>query len=149
MVVRGVVLSFFCLLMLLSSSVQANENAILGKWLSSEKNLMVEVYKQGTDFKARVIWFYDVKDTITPIDQRFDKRNPDKALRAQKLLGLDVLKHLVYDTKENKWTDGKIYDSTTGKIWDASVWLASSKILKVRGYCYFQLLGKTMTFTRV
>ncbi len=110
---------------------------------------MVEVYKQGTDFKARVIWFHDVKDTITPLEQRFDKRNPDKALRTQKLLGLDVLKHLVYDSKENKWTDGKIYDSTTGRIWDATVWLANSKIMKVRGYYYFQFLGRTMTFTRV
>lgn len=149
MVVRGVVLSVFCLLMLISGSAQANENAILGKWMSSEKNLMVEVYKQGADFKARVIWFYDVKDTITPIGQRVDKRNPNKDLRKQKLLGIDVLKHLVYDAKENKWTDGKIYDSTTGKIWDATVWLANGKIMKVRGYCYFQLLGRTMTFTRV
>src|SRR5690349_20983484 len=115
MVGRGVVLSFFCLLMLLSCSAQANENAILGKWLSSEKNLMVEVYKQGADFKAKVVWFHDVKDTITPLDRRLDKRNPDRALRTQKLLGLDVLKHLVYDVNENKWTDGKIYDSTTGK----------------------------------
>src|SRR4051794_21727856 len=110
MVVRGVVLGFFCLLMLLSCSAQANGNAILGKWLSSEKNLMVEVYKQGTDFKARVVWFYDVKDTLTPIDRRLDKRNPNKALRTEKLLGLDVLKHLVYDAKDDKWADGKIYD---------------------------------------
>ena len=110
---------------------------------------MVEVYKQGTDYKARVVWFYDVKDTITPINQRLDKRNPDITLRTQKLLGLDVLKHLVYDIGENKWTDGKIYDSTSGKVWDATVWLANSRILKVRGYCYFQFLGRTMTFTRV
>jgi len=139
----------FCLLLLLSSAARADENSILGRWLSSEKNLMVEVYKQGTDYKARVVWFYDVKDTITPINQRLDKRNPDITLRTQKLLGLDVLKHLVYDIGENKWTDGKIYDSTSGKVWDATVWLANSRILKVRGYCYFQFLGRTMTFTRV
>lgn len=148
MLIRIVVLNVVGLLMLFSCSAQVNGNAILGRWLSSEKNLMVEVYKQGTDFKAKVVWFYDVKDTITPIDQRLDKRNPDLELRTQKLLGLDVLKHLVYGVKENKWTDGKIYDSTTGRIWDATVWLTTSKILKVRGYCYFQFLSRTMTFSR-
>lgn len=148
MVVKGI-LALFCLLILISCSAQNNENAIVGKWLSSEKNLMVEVYKQGADFKARVVWFYDAKDTITPINQRFDKRNPNKALRTQKLLGLDVLKHLVYNAKDNKWIDGKIYDSTSGNTWNATVWLVSDKLMKVRGYCYFMFLGKTLTFTKV
>lgn len=110
----------YCLIAF-SSISQQTENAILGKWISSEKNLVVEVYKQGIDYKAKVIWFYDVKDMLTPLDQCYDKRNPDTSLRKQKLLGLDVLKHLTYKGKEKKWADGKIYDSTSGGLWEATV----------------------------
>ncbi len=146
---KQIVLLGSCCFIFLSCFAQHNGNAILGKWLSTEKNLEVEVYRVGPDYKARVVWFHDVKDTITPINERVDKRNPDIALRTQKLLGLDVLKHLHFNRKNNEWTEGKIYDSTSGKIWDATVWLADEKVMKVRGYCYFQFLGKTMTFTKV
>ena len=41
--------------------------------------------------KQRFIWFHDVDDTITPVEQRLDIKNPDKTLRSRKIIGLDVL----------------------------------------------------------
>ncbi len=137
------------LMVLATSKAQDKKDAIIGKWMNEDKDLIVDVYKENNDFKAKVIWFHDDRDTITPLDQRMDVKNPDKALRNRKLLGMEVLSDLVYDPEENKWVKGKIYDSTSGRTWDASVWLSDPQTLEVRGYCIFKFIGRTMKFTKV
>ncbi len=137
------------LLLLITGKAQDNQNAIIGKWMYEEKDLIVEVYKVDNDYKAKVIWFHDSNDTLTPIDQRLDVKNPDKQLRKRKLLGMDILSDLTYDPKENKWVKGKIYDSTSGRTWDATVWLNDAQTLEVRGYYIFKFIGKTIKFTRI
>lgn len=126
-----------------------NADAILGEWESIEKNLIVEVYKQGNDFRARIVWFYDEADTITPIQQRLDIKNPDKILQSRKIIGADILSGLTYNPKQNKWTGGRIYDATSGKTWDATVWLTDYSSLSVRGFYLVRWFGKTLYFTRV
>ncbi len=143
-------LFIFCLsIIALNTRAQNRQDAILGKWESVEKNLIVEVYKQNGAFKARILWFHDDDDTITPIDERLDIKNPDKSLRSRKIVGLDVLSGLVYNFKQGRWVNGKIYDSSSGKTWSATVWLTDINTLMVRGYYVFRFLGKTLTFTRM
>ncbi|MDQ2751941.1 MAG: DUF2147 domain-containing protein [Bacteroidota bacterium] len=137
------------LLLLETGKAQDNQDAIVGKWMNEDKDLVVDVYKENNNFKAKIIWFHDAGDTITPIDQRLDIKNPDKILRSRKVLGMEVLSNLVYDPEENKWMKGKIYDSTSGRTWDASVWLSDPQTLQVRGYYIFKFIGKTMKFTKV
>ena len=61
-------LAIVCLsIMMLKTNAQNRQDAIVGKWESEEKNLIVEVYKQDDAFKAKILWFYDEDDTITPI----------------------------------------------------------------------------------
>ena len=130
-------------------NAQNNPNAILGKWESTEKNLIVEVYKQDNDFKAKIVWFHDPDDTITPIEQRLDIQNPEQQLRYRKIIGLDVLSGLVYNFKQNKWTGGKIYDSSSGKTWDATVWLTGPDALRVRGFYLVRWFGKSLNFIKL
>ncbi len=136
-------------MLMLKANAQNMQNAILGKWESAEKNLIVEVYKHGNAFKARIIWFYDEDDTITPIEQRLDIKNPDKSLRSKKIIGLDVLSGLIYNPKQSKWVNGKIYDSSSGKTWSSTVWLTDANTLNVRGYYIFRFIGKTLIFNRI
>lgn len=138
----------FCFLLVVGKA-QEMQNAIVGKWMYEEKNLIVDVYKQDTDFKARIAWFHDDADTLTPIEQRQDMKNPDKDLRSRKIVGMDVLSGLAYDPKQNKWVKGKIYDCSSGKTWDATVWLKDPQTLEVRGYYIFKFIGKTMKFTKI
>ena len=133
----------------IKAQAQDAENAILGKWESVEKNLIVEVYKQAGTYKAKIVWFYDEDDTITPIDQRLDIKNPNKSLRNRKILGLQVLSGLVYNAKQKRWVNGKIYDSSSGRTWSATVWLSDANTLLVRGYYLVRWLGKTLTFKRI
>ncbi len=133
----------------IKTQAQNKQDAILGKWESAEKNLIVEVYKQDNAFKAKILWFYDEDDTITPIDERLDIKNPNKSLRSRKIIGLNVLSGLVYNAKQNRWVNGRIYDSSSGKTWDATVWLTDADTLNVRGFYIFRFLGKTLIFTRI
>ncbi len=136
-------------LLMIKTNAQGRQDAILGKWESAEKNLIVEVYKQDNAFKAKILWFYDEDDTITPIDQRLDIKNPDKSLRSRKIVGMDVLSGLVYNAKQGRWMNGRIYDSSSGRTWNATVWLTDADTLNVRGYYIFRFLGKTLIFNRI
>lgn len=125
------------------------EDAIVGKWMSTEGNLMVEVYKTGGEFKAKVLWFDDTDDKSKPMAVRCDTKNPDKTLRSRKLIGLEVMHGLVYDAGDGEWEDGRIYDASSGKDWNAKAWLTNDGSLKVRGFWHFEFFGQNMCFKKV
>lgn len=127
---------------------QNKADVILGKWESTEKNLIVEVYKQDEIFKAKIVWFLDeVNDSL--VNTRLDVKNPDINLRSRKIIGIDVLTGMTYNAKQNKWTGGKIYDSNSGKTFNATVWLINSNLMNVRGFYGIRLFGKSLQFTRL
>lgn len=122
---------------------------IVGKWLASDdKNLIVQVYKSGNEFKANIVWFDDSHDKTRPMGTRCDAKNPDKNLRTRKLIGLEVLRGLTYNADDDEWQDGHIYDPSTGKEYCAKAWLTGDGNLKVRGYWHFEFLGQNMSFTK-
>jgi uncharacterized protein (DUF2147 family) len=144
-----IVFDFFLISIIsLSSVAQANPDAILGKWISVEGNLKVEVYKENNDFKAKLIWFDDSDDKSKPMNARTDEKNPDKALRSRKLIGIDVLRNLKYYPHDDEWDDGKIYDSSSGKEWSSEIWITKKGLLKVKGYWLFKFISQTETFKR-
>lgn len=136
---------------LLTSSVaaQSKQDAIVGKWMSTEGNLMVQVYKYGSEFKAVVLWFDDSDDKSKPYYARYDTKNPDHSLRWRKILGMEVMHGLVYNADDDEWQDGRIYDASTGKDWNAKAWLTKDGCLKVRGFWHFEFLGQNMCFKKV
>ena len=120
---------------------------ICGRWISSEKDLIVEVYKIGEHFKAKVVWFRD--DPNAPMEESCDKKNPDPALRSRKIIGMEVLSDLKYHEESHTWEDGKVYDAQHGKEWNASAFIDKEGLLKVKGYWHLKLFGCTMTFKKV
>lgn len=124
------------------------EDAILGKWITVEKSLEVEVYKQDNRFKAKIIWF-KIQDTTRPLNTRTDEQNPNPALRNRKWLGMEVLHKLKYNADDDEWQDGIIYDPKHGRDWDSVAWISGAGLLKVKGYWVFKWLSETLTFERV
>ena len=120
---------------------------ICGKWEISAKNLIVDIYREDNKFKAKIIWFNAGDDK--PMDSWTDKHNPNKALRNRKILGMSVLENLNYDPYTNSWENGKIYDSTSGREWNASAYIDKNGQLKIRGYWHFKFIGRTLTFRRM
>jgi uncharacterized protein (DUF2147 family) len=139
------------LLLLTGTQIKAdtvqNCDKICGKWMSSEKNLIVQIYKVGSQFKAKIVWFND--DPSKPMDEWRDTHNPNPALRSRRILGLEILRGLKYDEDGNSWEDGIVYDAKHGRDWNASAYIDKKGLLKVRGYWHIKLIGRTMTFHRV
>src|ERR1700710_658278 len=121
---------------------------VCGKWMSSEKSLIVEVYKEKDEYKAKVIWFKNT-DTSKRMDEWTDKHNPDPAFRNRKLIGMSILKNMIYVPKSNSWENGKIYDAKDGREWEASAYIDKNGELRVTGYWHFKFIGRTMSFTRI
>lgn len=128
---------------------QDKADGITGRWMSVENNIEVEVYRQENEFKARIRWFNDADDKTKPMLDRTDEKNHDKTMRSRKIIGLEVLHQLRYDKDDEEWQGGIIYDSSSGKEWDAKAWIDKEGLLKVRGYWHFSLFGQNMTFKRV
>jgi uncharacterized protein (DUF2147 family) len=126
----------------------AASEQICGKWQSVDKNLVIAVYKENNEFRAKIVWFDDDDDS-KEMDYWTDKRNPDPALRTRKILGMNVLEKLIYDSKNNSWEDGMIYDATHGRSWNSSAYINKEGLLKVKGYWHFKFIGKTLTFKRM
>ena len=125
------------------------EDQIVGKWMSTKENVMVNVYKSGNQFKAKVIWFNDSDDPSSPMNVRCDVRNANKNLRKQRIIGMDVLKQLKYNPSTGRWENGIIYDANSGREWSSVIYFNDDGLLEVKGYWQFEFLCKTITFTRV
>ena len=130
------------------TSLNNNADAIIGKWMTIERSLEVEVYKENNNFKAKVIWF-KIEDTTRPMNTRTDDKNPNPALRTRKWLGMEVLRNLKYNAEANEWQDGIIYDAKHGREWDSVAWINGNGLLKVKGYWIFRWISETLTFKRV
>ena len=140
-------LLFFVSLNFQSHAAIPESDRICGKWISSDKKLIVEVYKDQGKFKAKIVWFND--DPSKPMEEWRDKHNPDPALRNRRIVGLEILSGLKYDTDSHTWEGGKIYDAQHGKQWDAAGYIDKDGSLKVKGYWHIKIIGRTMVFKRV
>jgi uncharacterized protein (DUF2147 family) len=142
--------SFGVIIMLMMINVtayaQSAADYICGRWVSDEKNLIVEVCRVNNEYQAKIIWFDAGSDKL--MHDWVDKNNPDKALQSRKILGMSVLRNLVYIPKSNSWEEGMIYDAKHGREWNASAYIDKQGALKLKGYWHFKFIGRTMTFER-
>ncbi|MBA3829478.1 MAG: DUF2147 domain-containing protein [Taibaiella sp.] len=137
-----------CLPSLLLGQKTNDRNAILGRWLiTPKKNLIVNVYLSGSQYRAKIVWFSNPSNPVPP-DKRLDDKNPIVALRSRKIMGSDVLQDITYNESSNRWEGGKIYDATSGKTWSAAAYINKAGNLVVRGYWGFEIFGRSLIFIR-
>lgn len=113
------------LLVLPSQAVAAD--SISGRWITQERDAVVEIKQCGSVTCGRIARFL-----ITPpdgADQR-DINNPDANLRKRKLLGLPILTQFREDG--SKWR-GRIYDPNNGKSYRSVVKRTGPNTLEVSG----------------
>lgn len=131
------------------SIAQNSPDAIVGKWMAiPKKNLIVEVYKSGNQYRGKIVWFNDNDDKTKPMNTRLDEKNENPALRNRKVLGLEVLNNMVYNVKNNRWENGKIYDAKSGKTYNSSASIKDTT-LQVRGFWHFEFIGMNMNFKKI
>lgn len=102
---------------------------IIGRWKTDTGTAIVEVYKNGDAYNAKIVWLQ--KPTEEDGSPSKDKKNPDPKLRSRQLMGLNLLS----DLKPNgdKYDGGTIYDPASGKTYKCSMFLQDG-VLKVRGH---------------
>ncbi len=145
---KAIIIFQFLLIIRISLTAQQPDD-IVGRWISAQRNVTVQIYKDSSAFRGKIVWFDDSDDKRRPMVNRTDKNNPIKSLRNRKIIGLDVLTGLNFNIKCNCWQKGKIYDVTTGKTWNASITLDNINLVKVRGFWHYEFIGKSMTFKRL
>ncbi|MGN6394991.1 MAG: DUF2147 domain-containing protein [Mucilaginibacter sp.] len=144
---------FFFIVVIFCSTVSSTAQTvkpaerICGKWENTEKSLIIRVYVEHNEFKAKILWYADTEGK--PLDYWTDRHNPNPALRGRKILGMQILRKLEYHPKTNTWENGMVYDSRHGREWNASAYIDKKGLMHVRGYWHFKFIGKTMTFFRV
>lgn len=85
---------------------QDRADAILGEWLSANKDSRVLIYRQADKYYGKITWGTGAATK--------DEKNPDPTLRRRDLIGLVILRDFEY-AGGNTWADGSIYDPREGK----------------------------------
>lgn len=138
-----------CIFLTFSSGALAQQSdKILGTWLTEDKDGKIEVFKKGDQYFGKIIWIKNNtnKDGSSP---KLDINNPDEDKRSTPIIGTIILKKLEWDSDDQEWDDGEIYDPKSGNTYDVYAKLESENRLYLKGYIGISLLGRSTYWTRV
>ncbi len=113
--------------LVMGSSAAFAAEPINGRWVTAERDAIVEIKKCGGVTCGRIAQFL-----VTPpggADQR-DINNPDANLRKRKLLGLPILTQ--FRTDGDEWR-GQIYDPNRGRTFRSIIRRTDAGTLEVKG----------------
>lgn len=117
-----------CSLVLLTCTLSATAQEILGKWWNEEKTAQILVYKSGQYYHGKIIHHI----------------NPAK----QHLINTMVMKQFV--TKDQKvYEEGTVYDPKSGKTYSGKITQTHKDKLEMRGFVGISLFGRSSFWTRV
>ncbi|MEO7531495.1 MAG: DUF2147 domain-containing protein [Sediminibacterium sp.] len=119
------------------AQAQTTGDKITGLYWSPKKDAKIEIYKKGTKYFGKSVWV---------AHPRQDTENPDKALQAREVQGIELLTDFTFS--DDTYKGGKIYDPESGKTYSCKMAIDGDK-LKVRGYIGISLLGRTEIFERI
>lgn len=135
---KTLLLNLFVFLTIGLQAQQADD--LLGTYMTSEQDGMIEVSKQNNKYFGRLTW------TKTP--GKLDEHNPDAKQKTDKLVGKEILKGFVFDGKST-WHNGTIYDPKNGKTYNCKITRDAKGNLNVRGFIGISLIGRTAFWVKV
>ena len=120
------ILITLAMLLSLKTFTQNNNDAIIGKWLKTNKeDLIIDVYKVKDEYKGRISWSKNDKKPV----------------------GFIMLENLKYDQISKKWEGGKIRDPNSSRRYNATASMNLDGTLELIGAIYF--LESKRSFKRV
>ena len=148
---KKIIFTIMCALMAISANAQnlnSKGDNIIGNYLSTKDGVKSKIKitkKANGTYKAQVYWVERALDAKG--NKRKDVKNPNKSLRNVDIDKVVLIKGLKYDAKDKEWTDSKIYDPGSGKIYSVDIEFKDAKTLKVYGNILG--IGKTVYWTRI
>ncbi len=125
-------------LALLAVSTPAWAADPVGRWVLPSGKTRVEIARCGEGLCGRIVEIADAAG-------RRDDKNPDPALRARPLVGVEILHGLV--PKGAEWSGGWIYNPSDGRRYGARAAMQGDDRLQVQG-C-IAIVCKAQVWTRV
>ncbi len=119
-----------------------------GTWMNADKDAHIKIYPSYGKFYGQVVWMKQPNDSITGKPQ-LDKFNKDPKLRSRPVMNMVIIRDLAFDTKDQEWTGGTIYNPKGGDSYDLYCKLIDKNTLEVHFYMTLPTLGKTFQWTRV
>jgi uncharacterized protein (DUF2147 family) len=125
------------------SQTTVDPDAILGTWSSNLEKGHVEITREGDVYTGTIVWLKI--PTYPDGSAKIDKNNPDKTKQTKPLMGLCVLKDLVF--VKDHWESGSIYDPESGKTYSCRITFKDNT-LNLRGYIGISQIGRTQTWNK-
>lgn len=129
------------------SKAATKPDDILGTWLSADKDLKVEIFKQNNKYFGKIVWFKCTANQ-PPMESYLDTENANPKLKNRPWLGMVNVQNLEFNPK-SFWSNGTIYDPNSGRTYSALVKQKSANELIVRGFWGFEFIGKSMIFSKI
>jgi uncharacterized protein (DUF2147 family) len=137
---------FLILAIVIGTTAQSKPDAVVGLWLTQNKEAIIEIYKSPTNhYFGKIVkskkGFYEADGKTL----RKDTKNEDVNLRKRTIKDLVILSDFKYS--DGIWSNGTIYDGNNGKTYSCKMKLKQDK-LEIRGYIGISLFGRTDIWTR-
>lgn len=132
---------------------QAKPDQIVGYFLTydddtgAEKS-QVQIFKATNGkYYGKIVW---LKEPMKNGKPKVDDKNPDTKLQSRPIIGLEMLKDFKFDKDNQEWSDGTIYNPSSGKTYNCYMHFETPTKLKIRGYigAAWMGLGKTAYWTK-
>jgi uncharacterized protein (DUF2147 family) len=130
----ALIFSFYCANIFAQTTAS---DAVIGVWLSADKDGKVQIYKQGDKYYGKLVWMKA---------PRKDDKNPEAKLKNRDLQGVILLNGFKFTGKA--WEDGTIYDPKNGKTYSCIIKSTGANSLDIRGFVGISLLGRTTLWSR-
>lgn len=133
-------------LFLLITALIPSSSTVTGKWKTVDDETgkpisIVEIYEKNGKVYGKVA------EVLNPNDRDRKCVNCTGDDKNKPILGLTVIKGLSKEGSE--YTNGKILDPKSGKLYKCFITLEGNDKLKVRGYIGVSLIGRTQYWHRV
>lgn len=110
---------------------------------TNEKKAIVLLTEKNGQLSGKII------KVLNPADAKEKCTKCTGALKNQPIQGLNFLTGFKANG-ENKWTDGKLVDPESGKIYSGKITLSDSgQSLDLRGYVGAPIFGRSQTWARI
>ena len=120
------------MLLLLANTLFAQKaDDIIGKY-HLPNDLDIEIYKVGNEYHGKIIALNGYQE-----GQTTDVKNPDDTKHNTLLLGMVIIKGLVFDKDDKEWIEGKMYGPEKGMVFNLKITEIREKEIEVVGSKHF------------
>lgn len=139
----------FAFIFMASLVYSQDADKVKGYWLTEKGTSQVWIYKaKNGNYYGKLVWLEEPHENGAP---KKDKENPDEKLKERPLLDLLLLRSFEFDSKDEEWENGTIYDPESGKTYDCYMWFENGdyEVLKIKGYVMgMRFMGRETTWRR-